>query len=683
MLRTRQFGAYEVIRKLARGMTDVYLAFDTSANRHAVLKIVEESPDALTQLILEAERRGADLQKQLHDADSRVIEVYESGHLDGFFFVSMQYIEGRTVAEILKQEGRIEPERAARFAVEILSQLDKLHSFQAVIDGQRRSVVHGDIKPSNIQIGANDEVRLLDFGIAKALTFTHSRTHLGLGSPSYCSPERLNRGQVDRHADLWAMGVTLYEMVAGVPPYQAQDTRKLEALIQSRRPPRALPESCPAAMTAILHKALAGDLHQRYVSASAFENDVTLFLQGRPTVAEMERRVSWKSNPTVEKQRVVLPELKAVPARMASMAETVRRSVLKLKPPRAQQVASVMSVLVALCWGLLAGLVVCVPLGYYYRFSRESGALRGKLDYTRASVGEINRDWDLLQHIQKQNAFLGAHSPAIGLAANVRAALLEAGNEVIEGYRNNSDPRIQDFDWPKAALCFTHLIELDRNDREAQGKLALCHGYENLGHAEHAAESDFEKAAELIPRSPDPHLGLARIDVYSLKNIGKAMAELHEAQRLGFVPGPREIEEEADGYRFRATAELNQARASGANNRVHADRGAGDGGAGDRRAGDRGAGDRRAGDRGAANRAPANRAAADRATEARYLRLAQRDFERARQLYEPIEGFSNVSVALREVDEDDRARQEMADALNKKPKAAKRPRYATRRTHWQ
>jgi serine/threonine protein kinase len=622
-----------VIRKLARGMTDVYLAFDTSANRHAVLKIVEESPDPLTQLILEAERRGADLQKQLHDADARVIEVYDYGHLDGFFFVSMQYIEGRTVAEILKQEGRIEPARAARFTGEILSQLDKLHSFQATIDGQRRSVVHGDIKPSNIQIGADDEVRLLDFGIAKALTFTHSRTHLGLGSPSYCSPERLSRGQVDRHADLWAVGVTLYEMVAGVPPYQAQDTRKLEALIQSRRPPRALPESCPDAMTAILHKALASDLHQRYVSASAFENDVTLFQQNRPTVAEMERRVSWKSNPTVERQR--LPH---IPQRVASMAETVRRSVLKLKPPRAQQLVSVMSVLVALCWGLLAGLVVCVPLGYYYRFWSESSVLRGSLDYTRASIGEINRDWDLLQRVQRQNAFLGGISPANRLEGNVRTALLQAGDEVIEGYRNNSDPRIQDFDWPKAEVCFTHLIEMDRGDRMAEGKLALCHGYENLEHAEHAAQADFADAVSLMPHSPDPHLGLARIDVYSLKNIGKAMAELHEAQRLGFQPGPRETEEEADGYRFRATAELEQARKSGGNNR---------------------------------------------AAEERYLRLAQRDFDRARQLYEPIEGFSNVSVALRQVDDDDRARQEMSDALNKKAKPVRRPRYATRRAHWQ
>jgi Protein kinase domain len=624
-----------VIRKLARGMTDVYLAFDTSANRQAVLKIVEESPDPLTQLILEAERRGADLQRQLHDADARVIEVYDYGNVDGFFFVSMQYIEGRTVAEILKQEGRIEPARAARFAAEILSQLDKLHSFQAVIDGQRRSVVHGDIKPSNIQIGTNDEVRLLDFGIAKALTFTHSRTHLGLGSPSYCSPERLSRGQVDRHADLWAVGVTLYEMVAGVPPYQAQDTRKLEALIQSRRPPRALPESCPHAMAAILHKALAGDLHQRYVSAAAFESDVTLFLQGRPTVAEMERRVSWKSNPTVEKQRLHLPE------RVSSMAETVRRNVLKLKPARVQQLASVMSIFVALCWGLLAGLVVCVPLGYYYRFWRESGALRGNLDFTHASVAEINRDWDLLQRIERQNAFLGGASPAKRLAPKVRAALLEAGNAVIEGYRNNSDPRIEDFDWPKAALCFTYLIEMDRDDRAAQGKLALCHGYENLEHSEHAAQADFEEAVSSIPGSPDPHLGLVRVYVYLSKNIGKAVAELHEAQRLGFAPGPREAEEEADGYRFRATAELNQARKD----------------------------------------------EISKTEEERYLRLAQRDFDRARQLYEPIEGFSNVSVALREVDDDDRARQGMTEALSKKTKpkskSAQRVRRSTRRAHWQ
>ncbi|MBZ5611698.1 MAG: protein kinase [Acidobacteriia bacterium] len=631
MLGAKQFLSYTIVRKLARGMTDVYLAFDTSANRYAVLKIVEIAPDPLTQLILEAERRGAELQKQLRQADSRVIEIYEHGESDGYFFIAMQYIEGRTVAEILAQEKRIQAARAAKFAVEILSQLDKLHSFAVDIDGQRRSVVHGDIKPSNIQIGADDEVRLLDFGIAKALTFTHSRTNLSLGSPSYCSPERLSRGQVDRHADLWAVGVTLYEMVAGSPPYQAEDTRKLEALIQSRRPPRALPDDCPSGLKAILNKALAGDLHLRYVSAAAFESDMRLFLEGRPTVAQTERRTAWHSNPTLEKPRFHLPE------RVSSMAETVKQRVMRLKPERAQRLASWLSILVALCWGLLAGLVVCVPAGYYYRFWRESGSLRGNLDYTQANVAGINADWDLLQRIQRQNAFLGGLSPATRLSGAVRSRLIDAADDVIERYRNSSDPAIQDFDWTKAAACLEHALEMDGSDRTARGKLALANGYASLvrGHSQ-AAQANFEEARSLMPRSPDPHLGLARIYIYAENNIGKAMAELHEAERLGSRPGPREMEQEADGYRFRAAAELSEAR-------KYRD--------------------------------------TSRASEERYLRMAQRDYERARQLYEPLVGFSNVTVALRQVDDDDRARQQLNEALSKPAKPQRRTN--RRASRWQ
>ena len=643
MLGSKQFGSYQIIRKLARGMTDVYLVFDADASRYAVLKIVEESGDAWTQLVLEAERRGAELQRQLRQADSRVIEIYEYGEKDGYFFIAMQYIEGRTVAQIINEEKRIEPARAARFAVEILSQLAKLHSFTAEIDGQRRSVVHGDIKPSNIQIGGDDEVRLLDFGIAKALTFTHSRTHMSLGSPSYCSPERLSHGQVDLHADLWAVGVTLYEMVAGSPPYQAEDTRKLEALILSRRPPRALPEVCPAGLKAILNKALAGDRHLRYVSAAAFESDLRLFLQERPTVAEAERRVAWRSNPTVEKTRFRLPE------RVSSMAATVKQSVLRLKPEPAKRVAAVLSILVALCWGLFAGLVVCVPAGYYYRFWRESGPLRRTQDYARSPIAAVNSNWDLFQRIQKQNAFLGDYSPAIRLGPALRSALMQAADEIIERYRNSSDPVIRDFDWPKAAVCLDHALEMDRNDRAAQGKLALANGYINLIRADaepadtraaslQAAQQNFQEAVSLTPRSPDPHLGLARIYVYTLNNIGKAAAELHDAAGLGFQAGPRELEEEADGYRFRAGAELAEAR------RAHG---------------------------------------TSRSTEERYLRLAQRDFDRARQLYEPILGFSNVSLALRQVDDDDRARQELNDQLNKAA-PVKRPHKLIRRaTRWQ
>ena len=649
MLSSKQFGNYQIIRKLARGMTDVYLAFDTDAKRHAVLKIVEESSDPLTQLVLEAEQRGAAIQKQLHDADSRVIELYESGEMDGCFFIAMQYIEGRTIAEILREEKRIEPARATKFAMEILSQLDRLHSFQTEIGGERRSVVHGDIKPSNIQIGADDEVRLLDFGIAKVLTFTHSRTYLNLGSPGYCSPERLSHGQVDRHADLWAVGVTLYEMLAGSPPYQARDTRKLEELIQSRRPPRALPAGCPGAMQAILNKALAGDLHQRYVSAAAFESDLRLFRQSRPTVAETERRTSWNTNPTVEKQRMRL--LQALPRSVAGMADTVMQSVMKLKPEKPKRLASVLSVLVALCWGLLAGLVVCVPAGYYYRFWRQSTPLRAHPDYTRLPVAGIQTQWSLFQQLEHRSLFLGEISPARKLSITVHASLLHAADDVIERYRNNSDPAIEDFDWQKAAVCLQHLLEMDPGDHGVQGRLALVDGYLKLVQASaaqpeqrkalaEAAHAKFQQAASLIPRAADPHLGLARIYVYSLKNIGKAIAELHQAERLGFKPGPREMEQEADGYHFRANSELITARAFRGKSRE---------------------------------------------TEERYLRLAQRDYDRARRLYEPIAGYSNVSVALGEVEDDDQARQHLSDNLKQPVKVAKRQhRAAVRRsTRWQ
>src|SRR5580704_16628681 len=284
MLHFKRFGQYEILRKLGRSMTDVYLAIDTETNRRVALKIIEESRDPNTQLALEAERRGVLIQKQLREVDPRILEVYDYGEVNGCFFVAMEYVEGRSIAQIIEAEKRIEPARAVRYAREVCNQLDRLHSFSTDIEGRKRAVVHGDIKPSNIQIGPNDQVRLIDFGIAKAITSTHSLTHHNVGSPSYCSPERLTKGEVDPHADLWAAGATLYEMVAGSPPYQAQTTRKLENLIQSRRPPRALPASCPRELRAIICKSLAANLERRYPTAALFESDLKAFSDGERTL---------------------------------------------------------------------------------------------------------------------------------------------------------------------------------------------------------------------------------------------------------------------------------------------------------------------------------------------------------------------------------------------------------------
>src|SRR5579884_4094118 len=94
----KQFGKYEIVRKLSRSLTDVYLASDSETGTPVVLKLVEQSRDEFTQLVIEAERRGAVLQKQLHETDPRILKVFECGEEQNCFFVAMEYFEGKTLA---------------------------------------------------------------------------------------------------------------------------------------------------------------------------------------------------------------------------------------------------------------------------------------------------------------------------------------------------------------------------------------------------------------------------------------------------------------------------------------------------------------------------------------------------------------------------------------------------------
>ncbi len=601
------FGKYEIIRKLGRSMTDVYLALDPERNRRVVLKIVEQCRDSYTEIVVEAERRGAAIQEQLHALDPRVLEVYEYGDLNGCFFVAMEYAEGHSLAELLRAEGRLAPERAARYIAEVSSQLVTLHSFQAEIDGHKRAVVHGDIKPSNIQIGPNGDVRLLDFGIAKYITETRNLTAHNLGSPAYCSPERLTRAQVDPNADLWALGVCLYEAVGGAPPYQAQTTRKLENLIQSRRPPRALPDSCPPALKAIIWKALAGDIATRYASAADFLADLETFLNGRVPAAQKQAG-AWDANATVEKAKPQpVTRLRVVPRKWSQLRQRHGGA------------------LGALAAGIAVGIALFVPASFLYRFHVESEPLRGNPDYTRASVRDIDAAWKLYQRLRNENGSLTQR-----LADPLRAALFRAGKDIVDGYRNSPDDGPENFDWEKASYSFGRVVELNGRNGEAAGWLALSRAYAAMvrGDAQ-GAEAGFREAERALPKSPDPHLGLARVYAYTAHNPGLTSAELTAAERLGFRPGPREYEQEADAFLHRAEQSLHAAQKT--NNR-------------------------------------------------RLLAAAQRDFARARALYEPIAGFSKVSEDLDRVE----SGESLAVKLATPPPPVKKryPRYSARSRRW-
>jgi hypothetical protein len=212
-----------------------------------------------------------------------------------------------------------------------------------------------------------------------------------------------------------------------------------------------------------------------------------------------------------------------------------------------------------------------------------------------------------------------------------------AADDVIDRYRNSSNFVLDQFDWRKAQVCLQHAAELDGSDTAVKGKLALSNAYLAFLESPQTeqtvarAKTNFEEALSYLPRAPDPHLGLARIYVYHIRNVGRAVAELSDAERLGFKPGPREFEEQADGYLLRAENELRQAQ----------------------------------------------KASLTRADAAKYLALARGDMERARNLYEPIDGYSNVGSNLKHLDRD-RDRLQALLAKNEKPvyarKMPRRPR---------
>src|SRR5205807_1838052 len=234
------------------------------------LKVIERSTDRDTVDSIEAERRGAALQEKLAAVDPRVVQIYETGDVDEYFYVAMEYIEGEDLAELILRSP-LPPARACEIAMAICETLEHARRLQATIDGKvYRGIIHGDIKPRNIRIDTAGRVRVLDFGIAKALSLSRRLTRNEFGSVPYASPERLETGDVNFGSDLWSLAVMLYEMVAGVQPFAAPATEQLERAIRSRQPARPLPETCPELLQWIIGKAMSPDPATRYASASEF-----------------------------------------------------------------------------------------------------------------------------------------------------------------------------------------------------------------------------------------------------------------------------------------------------------------------------------------------------------------------------------------------------------------------------
>jgi serine/threonine protein kinase len=546
---SRRVGKYEIVRKLGRGgMADVYLAQDTAFGYTVALKLIEHSADADTVDSIAAERRGAELQAHLAAIDPRVAKVYDA---DGYFFVAMEYIDGQDLAALMRN-GPLAPEFAADTAIAVARTLENAHCLQVAIEGKNiHGVVHGDIKPKNIRIDARGEVRVLDFGIAKALSLSRRLTRNEFGSVPYASPERLDLGEVNFGSDLWSLAVMLYEMATGMQPYQAENTERLERMIRSRIAPPPAPDPSPEPLRRILIKAMSPDPDARYQSAQEFAADLTAFRAGTPVAAVSEdldatrRTTRPRDGDDDETRRTSRPSLAADETRAT-------RPPPPSPPKRHNSVFGKMMRTVAILAlvSFLYGLWVLTSDYFLYQRGQQLGR-----EIEAEQLTDLDQIWTKWTELSKANpSSLLLHGPR----KVVKQKFVAAADHVIDSYRNNESQVIYEKEWERARTMALHAMAVDP-DETVRGKLRILEGHLariNAGAHRSAQEYNlavekFNEAQKLMPKSPDPELGLARVYVYGLKDIDKGYEALQQAQNRGYQLGNREKSLLADGYRDR------------------------------------------------------------------------------------------------------------------------------------
>lgn len=274
---TRVFAnRYELGDEIGRGdMADVYLAHDRLLDRRVAVKVL--SPQFASDPVnVERFRREAQAAAGLNHP--HIVGVYDWGEEDHTSFIVMEYVPGQTLREILQSYGRLAPVDAARIAAEIADALSFAHA---------HGVVHRDVKPGNVLVTPQGQVKVTDFGIARAETSEPlTKTGAVLGTATYFSPEQAQGFALDGRSDVYALGVVLYEMLTGVAPFTASSPVSVayKHVRETPAPPSSLVPDLPGAMDRIVLTAMAKDLDERYQSAQDLRADLLRFERGRPLV---------------------------------------------------------------------------------------------------------------------------------------------------------------------------------------------------------------------------------------------------------------------------------------------------------------------------------------------------------------------------------------------------------------
>ena len=269
---------YELNHLIARGgMAEVYRAHDRLLDRPVALKVLfpELSVD---RSFVERFRREAQAAANL--SHPNIVPVFDWGEDTGTYFIVMEYIDGRPLSSILKSAGPLSPERTADIGAHVAAALGYAH---------KHGVVHRDVKPGNVLITDDGQVKVTDFGIARAVNTEESLTQTGavMGTATYFSPEQAEGLGVDSRSDIYSLGVVLFEMAVGRPPFLGDSPVAVASKHVRDHPPapRELNPQIPPTFEAIILKAMAKDPANRYATAEDLRADLLRFTEGRSVQA--------------------------------------------------------------------------------------------------------------------------------------------------------------------------------------------------------------------------------------------------------------------------------------------------------------------------------------------------------------------------------------------------------------
>jgi HEAT repeat protein/predicted Ser/Thr protein kinase len=270
----QQFGRYRIEKKLGQGgMGAVYLAHDTQLDRRVALKVPQftasDGPDVLERFYREA-RAAATIEHP------NICPVFDVGEIDGTPYVTMSYIEGHSLAEVIQGDRALPQRPVAAIIRKLALALEVAH---------RRGIIHRDLKPSNVMINERKEPVVMDFGLARRINKDDARiTKSGaiLGTPAYMSPEQVRgEGKEGPATDIYSLGVILYEMLTGQLPFQGPVAAILgQIMTQEPQPPSALRADIEPDLEAICRKAMAKRVEERYRTMGECATALTQYLRG-------------------------------------------------------------------------------------------------------------------------------------------------------------------------------------------------------------------------------------------------------------------------------------------------------------------------------------------------------------------------------------------------------------------